>query len=563
MIMRSSYICCEMDTGRPDVDDDVVKKGRSSRQTLALCALMLTSHSGFGVCALAAPGRTTLHHPMRCSRVSLLRSHHCYNFVTNRDWRCRPHCFRYPSLRQASEQPVEVESAVSSTPPKQQEGASIRNLSTSLVKSIVGAGVLALPAGVATLGDTLQQALPTALLFIAATGMMNAYFFSLLGRVCSATGAASYSQAWDRTVGKKNSQAVAFTVTFKTALSCLAYSMILADSFQSLAVATGLFPDVTRTTALLTVTLTALLPLCLQRDLSSLAPFSLAGLLGFGVAAVTMVTRCFDGSYYYAPGYERGPYLADLPSTLQPAFGDNASIITPDAQGIVLLCTLATAFVAHYNAPRFHAELHDNTVQRFNTVVGISFGIAAALFAVVAVTGFATFGSHAQPLILNNFSPYDPLAAASRAAIATSILLTFPLPFVGLRDGVLEALRVDDDDRSDTSAETNITVVTVALLAAVTVAALVIQDLSFVLSVGGGTFSTAVSSIFPTLMFRAAVKNQRELLTSASSDNDLDTAKMLQQSEFDANLALLLMTISISIGVTGVSIALNNMFHWF
>jgi hypothetical protein len=161
-----------------------------------------------------------------------------------------------------------------------------------------------------------------------------------------------------------------------------------------------------------------------------------------------MVTRCWDGSY--EPNNNSGPFLADLPAALQPAFGETAittSPVLPDAQGVVLLCSLATAFVAHYNAPRFHSELEDNTVTRFDTVVAISFGIAAALFAIVAVTGFATFGSHAQPLILNNYSPHDPLATTSRAAIAASILVTFPVPFLGLRDGVLDALRVVDDNR--------------------------------------------------------------------------------------------------------------------
>lgn len=372
---------------------------------------------------------------------------------------------------------------------------------------------------------------------------MNAYFFSLLGRVCGATEATSYSQAWDRTVGT-NGQAVALTVAIKTGLSCLAYSMILADSFQSLAVAAGL-EDVSRTSALLAVTVTALLPLCLQRDLSSLAPFSLFGLLGFGVAVVTMVTRCIDGSYGSG-----GAYLADLPPMLQPTFGDVTTVLLPDAHGAVLLCTLATAFVAHYNAPRFHTELRDK--EEFNTVVSLSFEIATALFVVVAVAGFVTFGNHAQPFVLNNYSPFDPLAAASRAAVASSIFLTFPLPFVGLRDGILDAL---PGLRSD------LTLVSVALLGAITVAAIAIHDLSLVLAVGGGTFSTAVSSVFPALMFRSLVQNQHKLLMTNSSVLPDGEPKAASQNEFDANVAFLLMTVSVVIGLAGVSIALTQQMY--
>jgi amino acid permease len=421
------------------------------------------------------------------------------------------------------------------SPPLESKGtASIPNLATSLVKSIVGAGVLALPAGVTRLGDTLPQAIPTAVVFIALTGMMNAYFFSLIGRVCSATGAISYREAWDQSVGQRfpnataASSLVTWTVAFKTALSCLAYSIILADSFQSLAISAG-FLGCSRTIALLGITLTTLLPLCLLRDLSSLAPFSLAGLLGFGVTVVTMLTRLWDGSYQFT---SNGRFFSDLSAPLQPSFGSSTSLL-PEKQGIVLLCTLATAFVAHYNAPRFHAELRDNSVPRFNRVVNISFAIAAALFAVVAVSGFMTFGNHAQPFILNNYSPYDPLAVASRLAIAVSIVLTFPLPFVGLRDGVLDALNISGDRRSDMT----ITSATVLLLTAVTVAALLIQDLSLVLAVGGGTFSTAVSSVFPTLMFLSLKKEKSSLI----------------ESIFAAGL----MTFSTLIGVLGVLISLK------
>jgi amino acid permease len=119
------------------------------------------------------------------------------------------------------------------------KGGTIPQLTTSLVKSIVGSGILALPAGVSTLGDSPDVVLP-ALVIIAAIGGINAFFFSLIGRVCSWTGATSYRDAWERTMGPESSQSVAIVVTLKTALSCLAYSMILADSFQALGIAAGL-----------------------------------------------------------------------------------------------------------------------------------------------------------------------------------------------------------------------------------------------------------------------------------------------------------------------------------
>lgn len=226
-------------------------------------------------------------------------------------------------------------------------------------------------------------------------GFVYAFFFRLVGQVCDWTKATSYKQAWQDTVGKMqgetgsdSSQVVAVVVMLKTLLSCLAYSMILADSFQSLAFAVG-FHEATRTQALEGITLFGLLPLCLQKDLSALAPFSFVGLLGMGFTTVAMVIRYLDGSYANEGVFSLAP----------PCFGDCG----PDLSGVLLACTLATAFVAHYNAPRFHAELKDSSMNRFTAVTGISFSISAALFLVVALSGFLTFGSTTHGNVLTNY----------------------------------------------------------------------------------------------------------------------------------------------------------------
>jgi len=35
----------------------------------------------------------------------------------------------------------------------------------------------------------------------------------------------------------------------------------------------------------------------------------------------------------------------------------------------ILLCMLSTAYLAHYNAPKYYVELKDNTIKRYNQVV--------------------------------------------------------------------------------------------------------------------------------------------------------------------------------------------------
>ena len=441
--------------------------------------------------------------------------------------------------------------AVSAKPDiKQEAKGSTAELTVSLVKSIVGGGVLAIPAAVSSLGDSPEHVLPVAVVLILVMGAINAYYFSLMGKVCDWTGATTFSQAWERTMGSETSSIFAAIISIKTALSCLAYSIILGESFQSLAMTSG-FLDVTRTDALLAVTLTALVPLCLMRDLSSLAPFSLAGILGFAYTGAAMTLRAHDGSYHLAPidAVESGRFLFDVPDPNKPCFGETG----PEIQGLVLACTLATAFVSHYNAPRFHNELEPK--EQFDTVTYTSFGISAALMAIIAVAGFTTFGIASAPVILNNYSPHDPLIFAGRVAIAASLVATFPFPFFGLRDSIWDAMGVPVDQRNSEEGDVNNVLLTISLLGLITAAALSVNDLSFLLSVGGGTIATAVYSVFPTLMFQAAVSNQQTELQQTRKDSTLK-----QNYSFDVSLATSLMKLCVLTGATGVGVSVYNHF---
>ena len=207
---------------------------------------------------------------------------------------------------------------------------------------VVGAGVLSLPAGIASFSDAPTGLIP-AVGLIAAIGMVSGYGFSMIGRVCAYTGANSYREAWAKSVGKKSDWIPAASCTFKTCCATLAYSMILADTFKSLFATVGL--TVTRTTSLLGITGGFLFPLCLLKDLSSLAPFSLLGTIGMVYTTVAMAIRYF-GKTYLAPA---GKFLPDVAKELQPAFGDVGMKGVLNPNSFILICMLSTAYMAHFN----------------------------------------------------------------------------------------------------------------------------------------------------------------------------------------------------------------------
>ena len=373
--------------------------------------------------------------------------------------------------------------------------ATIPNEIFNLVKSIVGAGVLSLPAGIAAFGNAPSALLPSTILIVF-MGTISAYTFSLMARICKLTGATSYADAWDRTRGKRT----AWIVAASSALDCFAgnltYSMVLAATFKDLLAAIGI--SASRSGALLALTSVVLLPLCLVKNLSSLAPFSLVGIMGMAYTSIVIGIRFFGGAYA-VPG---GRFLADLAPHMQPSFGSIGAAGALSPKSLILVSMLSTAYIAHFNAPKFYRELKNNTMPRFNAVVSSSFGISVALYAAVSAMAFLTFGSATQGLVLSNYSTQDVLLSFSRFAVAISLVFSYPLLFVGTRDGLLDLIRVPEEKRTNSLLNR----MSVGLLAILTVLALNVTDLTFVASMSGAVLGTSLIFIFPTLMFRAAVK---------------------------------------------------------
>jgi len=149
--------------------------------------------------------------------------------------------------------------------------------------------------------------------------------------------------------------------------------------------------------------------------------------MGMAYTSVAIAIRYFGGTYAVAaaPTAAAGRFVGDLAPHLVPAFGTRgASGALLSSQSLILICMLSTAYIAHFNAPKFYRELKDNTVSRFNTVTGASFGISILIYAAVSALGFLTFGANSAGLILNNYSTKDVLIGFSRFAVALSLVFS-------------------------------------------------------------------------------------------------------------------------------------------
>lgn len=332
-------------------------------------------------------------------------------------------------------------------------------------------------------------------------GALSAYTFQLIGRVCQDTKTTSYTDAWDAVIGKASSL-IAFSCFIDCFAGNLSYSMILADTFKALLGSLGV--AVTRTQSLLGVTGVVLMPLCLMKNLSSLAPFSLVGIIGM------LYTTCIMGLRYFGKSYAApaGAYYAS--QLAKPVFGSVGASGVLSPKSLILMCMLSNAFIAHFNSAKFYTELRNPTLPRFNKVIGWSFGASIVIYALITSFGFLTFGAASNGLILNNYSTTDVLASLSRIAVAISITCSYPLIFVGARDGVLDLFSIKKRD------DGTLNKITFGILGLVTLLASKLTDLGLVASVGGATFGTALVFVYPVIMFlKSQKKSTKETLPAA------------------------------------------------
>jgi len=359
----------------------------------------------------------------------------------------------------------------------------------NLVKNIVGAGILALPAGVAAFSDAPSALVPaTALLLVAAA--VSAYTFAMIGRCCKLTGTDTFREAWAKAIGEKNAWVMSLTSTGNTGLGCLMFSIILADAAASLFTALGAPALLTcRSWALLAVTGGILLPLCFLESCDAFKYTSLAGACGLVYTVVAMGVRYLDGTYL--PGR---PLHTQIAPHLQPAVGIHGGTVW-SSQALVLVSCLTVAFTAHYNAPKFYRELERRSLPRFYLVAALGFTCAAAISLTGMICGFLTFGGTSAGFILNNYANKDGLIAAARTAISVSVICSYPLVFNSLREDVLEMMGMPRPPRRVMQRATLI------LLGLITGLAIVLPDLGVVAAVTGALFGSALVYIFPALIF--------------------------------------------------------------
>eukprot|EP00933_Yihiella_yeosuensis_P004741 TRINITY_DN109149_c0_g1_i1.p1 TRINITY_DN109149_c0_g1~~TRINITY_DN109149_c0_g1_i1.p1 ORF type:complete len:533 (+),score=77.11 TRINITY_DN109149_c0_g1_i1:156-1754(+) len=353
--------------------------------------------------------------------------------------------------------------------------ASVLNLS----KNIIGAGMLSLPFAMKGAG-----VLPF-LAGLLALGAINGYTFFLLGWCCKAVGARSFGELWSKTFGTESSWIADLSVVMNNSLACLAYCVLIGD-FMSKSLA-GLIPDVPllhdRGVDLVLVAFALLIPLSLLKDLASLRYASIAGLGVTFYAFLLLVSDCWkESSGLLSP---TGPVMVNFCPYRVDFF-----------QAIALF---SSAFAAHYNAPKFCADLKDNSLQRWSMLVALAFGLALLVFAIFGFCGFVLFGFSVEGNVLKNYGA-GPEALFAWLGMAFSVAFTFPLVFSTFSDSFAGLVSRSSSFQVDTSGSGFRVPFTISAVALLVCGGTIFSNLAVVNGVKGAILSACLAFIYPALI---------------------------------------------------------------
>lgn len=380
---------------------------------------------------------------------------------------------------------------------------------TNVIKNIVGSGVLALPAGIAAFSSSPSAVLP-AFLCAATLATISAYTFKRTALLTAETRSTTYTDIWTNYFGQASSILPAFIVFAKTYTGCLAYAIIIGDSLSSIATLMGAPAALTVPNIWIwIISICVLTPLCLLRDLSALAFGSAIGCGGTIYCAGFMVKRWLDGSYQVGGKFHNAIAQASRPVFAAPT----AARPLLNVNIFVLVAMLSTAFLAHYNAPRFYNELNRKTEaesqKAFTKTTILGFSLSVVIAGLILAFGYLTFGGASQGLILNNYATADPLAILARIGVAFSVIFSYPVLFLGMRDCFFGLI----PNGAESSKKPRVhALVTFALLGLCNGLALFCKDLGLVISLGGAVLGTSLAYIMPGMMSAAAIRRKGKAL---------------------------------------------------
>ncbi|XP_061367809.1 amino acid transporter AVT6A-like [Gastrolobium bilobum] len=389
-------------------------------------------------------------------------------------------------------------------------GASFSGAVFNLSTTIIGAGIMGLPATVKMLG------MVPGLLAIILTAFLTEKSIDFLIRFSRAGNLTSYGNLMGDAFGKYGKALVQICVIVSNIGVLIIYMIIIGDVISGTSSSGthhsgileewfGVYWWTGRTFVLLVTTLAVFAPLVSFKRIDSLR-FTSA--LSVGLAVVFLVIAGGISIFKIISGGIEMPRLF-------PIITDAASCF----ELFTVVPALVTAYICHYNVHSIDNELEDSS--RMQGVVRTSLALCSSVYLLTSFFGFLLFGEATLDDVLANFDtdlgiPFGSvLNDAVRLSYAAHLVLVFPVVFYAMRvniDGLIFS-----SSRPLVLDNLRFALVTIALIGVIFLGANFIPSIWDIFQFTGATAAVCVGFIFPaaiTLRDRYNIATKKDKILS-------------------------------------------------
>ncbi|KAF5741752.1 Transmembrane amino acid transporter family protein [Tripterygium wilfordii] len=374
---------------------------------------------------------------------------------------------------------------------KPNKGSGLSGAVFNLTTTVIGAGIMALPATMKVLGVVLG------LVLIVLIGILSEISVELLVRYAVLTKSSTYGEVVERALGRQARVLSEICIIVNNAGVMVVYLIIMGDVMSGSPHHTGVFDQWLghgfwdhRKILILLVLVIFLAPLCALDKIDSLSMTSAASV----ALAVVFVIVCFVVALIkFVEGKIESPRMS-------PDFGSKKAILDL----LVVIPIMSNAYVCHFNVQPIYNELEERSPRKMNRVGRITTILCVLVYASTAVSGYLLFGKDTESDVLTNFDKDLGIRFSAalnyivRVGYILHLILVFPVIHFSLRQTV-NALVFEGSAPLEESRKRSLAL-TAILLGLIYFGSTMIPNIWTAFKFTGATTAVSLGFIFPSLI---------------------------------------------------------------
>ncbi|XP_044004839.1 putative sodium-coupled neutral amino acid transporter 11 isoform X2 [Aphidius gifuensis] len=355
--------------------------------------------------------------------------------------------------------------------------------SFNFINSIIGSGVIGIPYALHQSGFFLG------LVLLVVVAVLTDYSLILMVRSGHLCGEMSYQGLMRASFGRPGFYILTSLQFIYPFIAMVSYNVVVGDTVTKVLLrVTGMSPDNIfgrREFVILFATFCITIPLCLYKNVARLAKISFLSLVCVGFILLAIFIRMNNMTEI-------------LPSK------DDWSFVS--IRGVVpSIGIMAFAFMCHHNTFLIYGSIERATQEKWDIVTHWSLFTSFLVASAFGIAGYATFKSHVQGDLMENYCWDDDLMNFSRVMFSGTILLTFPIECFVTREVILTAIKgtdeVENHDMYIAGSDRRHLFITLAIIITAYLISMTTDCLGLVLELNGILAAVPLAYVLPALCY--------------------------------------------------------------